>query len=88
MGLLEAILIHSAAYALISFLCSRKEGFEQGYAIFIVLSSIAASIFSWGSLVDYITDLEWYENLFWLFQIPILVLSFFSIPLLIYFSVW
>ena len=83
MGLLEAILIQSAAYALISFLCSRKEGFEQGYGIFIVLSSIAASIFSWGSLVDYISALEWYENLFWLFQIPILILSLLLIPLLV-----
>ena len=83
MGLLEAILIQSAAYALISFLCSRKEGFEQGYGIFIVLSSIAASIFSWGSLVDYIMALEWYENLFWLFQIPILILSLLLIPLLV-----
>ena len=82
MGLLEAILIQSAAYAVIAFLGSRKEGFEQGYGIFIVLSSIAASIFSWGSLVDYIMALEWYENLFWLFQIPILLLSLILIPLL------
>ena len=83
MGLLEAILIQSAAYAVIAFLGSRKEGFEQGYGIFIVLSSIAASIFSWGSLLDYIMALEWYENLFWLFQIPILVLSLLLIPLLV-----
>ena len=82
MGLLEAILIQSAAYAVIAFLGSRKEGFEQGYGIFIVLSSIAASIFSWGSLVDYIMALEWYENLFWVFQIPILLLSLILIPLL------
>ena len=83
MGLLEAILIQSAAYAVVAFLGSRKEGFEQGYGIFIVLSSIAASIFLWGSLVDYIRDLEWYENLFWLFQIPLLLLSFLLIPLLV-----
>ena len=79
MGLLEAILIQSAAYAVVAFLGSRKEGFEQGYGIFIVLSSIAASIFSWGSLLDYIIALE----LFWLFQIPILLLSLLLIPLLV-----
>ena len=84
MGLLEAILIQSAAYAVVAFLGSRKEGFEQGYGIFIVLSSIAASIFSWGSLLDYIMALEWYENLFWLFQIPILLISFLYIPLSIF----
>ena len=84
MGLLEAILIQSAAYAVIAFLGSRKEGFEQGYGIFIVLSSIAASIFSWGSLLDYIMALEWYENLFWLFQIPILLISFLYVPLSIF----
>ena len=84
MGLLEAILIQSAAYAVIAFLGSRKEGFEQGYGIFIVLSSIAASIFSWGSLLDYIMALEWYKNLFWLFQIPILLISFLYVPLSIF----
>ena len=84
MGLLEAILIQSAAYAVVAFLGSRKEGFEQGYGIFIVLSSIAASIFSWGSLLDYIMALEWYENLFWLFQIPILLISFLYVPLSIF----
>ena len=84
MGLLEAILIQSAAYAVLAFLGSRKEGFEQGYGIFIVLSSIAASIFSWGSLLDYIMALEWYKNLFWLFQIPILLISFLYVPLLIF----
>ena len=81
MGLLEAILIQSAAYAVIAFLVSRKEGFEQGYGIFIVLSSIAASIFSWGSLLDYINALEWFENLFWLFQILISLISFLYIPI-------
>ena len=84
MGLLEAILIQSAAYAVVAFLGSRKEGFEQGYGIFIVLSSIAASIFSWGSLLDYIMALEWYKNLFWLFQIPILLISFLYVPLSIF----
>ena len=84
MGLLEAILIQSAAYAVVAFLGSRKEGFEQGYGIFIVLSSIAASIFLWGSLIDYIMALEWYKNLFWLFQIPILLISLLYVPLLIF----
>ena len=84
MGLLEAILIQSAAYAVVAFLGSRKEGFEQGYGIFIVLSSIAASIFSWGSLLDYIMALKWFENLFWLFQIPILLISFLYVPLSIF----
>ena len=82
MGLLEAILIQSGAYALISYIVNRKKSFEEGYGLFIILSSIAASIFSWGSLVDYIMALDWYDNLFWLFQILILLLSFLSIPLL------
>tara|TARA_A100000172_G_scaffold64968_1_gene44429 strand:+ start:268 stop:873 length:606 start_codon:yes stop_codon:yes gene_type:complete len=78
-----AILIQLGAYALISYIVYRKESFEKRYGLFIVLSSIAGSLYSWSLLADYIIDLEWYENLFWLFQIPILVLSFFSIPLLI-----
>ena len=80
MGLLEAILIQSAAYAVVAFLGSRKEGFEQGYGIFIVLSSIAASIFSWGSLLDYIIALE----LFWLFQILIMLISVLYVPISIF----
>ncbi len=80
MGLLEAILIQSAAYAVVAFLGSRKEGFEQGYGIFIVLSSIAASIFSWGSLLDYIIALE----LFWLFQILIMLISVLYVPISVF----
>ena len=83
MGYPLAILIQLGAYALLSYIVYRKESFEKRYGLFIVLSSIAASIYSLGLLANYITALEWYENLFWLFQIPILVLSFFSIPLLI-----
>ncbi len=83
MGYPLAILIQLGAYALISYIVYRKESFEKRYGLFIVLSSIAGSLYSWSLLADYIIDLEWYENLFWLFQIPILVLSFFSIPLLI-----
>ena len=83
MGYPLAILIQLGAYALLSYIVYRKESFDKRYGLFIVLSSIAASIFSWGSLVDYITDLEWYEKLFWLFQIPILVLSLLLIPLLV-----
>ena len=83
MGYPLAILIQLGAYALLSYIVYRKESFDKRYGLFIVLSSIAASIFSWGSLVDYIMALEWYENLFWLFQIPILVLSLLLIPLLV-----
>lgn len=83
MGYPLAILIQLGAYALLSYIVYRKESFEKRYGLFIVLSSIAGSLYSWSLLADYIIDLEWYENLFWLFQIPILVLSFLSIPLLI-----
>ena len=82
MGYPLAILIQLGAYALLSYIVYRKESFDKRYGLFIVLSSIAGSIFSWGSLVDYIMALEWYENLFWLFQIPILLLSLLLIPLL------
>ena len=71
MGYPLAILIQLGAYALLSYLVYRKESFEKGYGLFILLSSIAGSLYSWSLLADYITDLEWYENLFWLFQIPI-----------------
>ena len=84
MGYPLAIFIQLGAYALISFIVNRKKSFEEGYGLFIVLSSIAASIFSWGSLLDYIMALEWYENLFWLFQIPILLISFLYVPLSIF----
>ena len=83
MGYPLAILIQLGAYALLSYIVYRKESFDKRYGLFIVLSSIAGSIFSWGSLVDYIMALEWYENLFWLFQIPILLLSLLLIPLLV-----
>ena len=83
MGYPLAILIQLGAYALLSYLVYRKESFEKGYGLFILLSSIAGSLYSWSLLADYITDLEWYENLFWLFQIPILLISILSIPLLI-----
>tara|TARA_Y100001968_G_C19068900_1_gene577348 strand:+ start:98 stop:697 length:600 start_codon:yes stop_codon:yes gene_type:complete len=69
-------------YALLSYLSSRNKGFKEGYGIFVAVSGLAVSIFSWSLLADYITALKWYENLFWLFQIPILLLSLFSIPLL------
>ena len=81
MGYIEAILFALGFYALITLLNSRKEGFEQGYGIFIALSSIAGSIYSWGFLADYIIALEWYENLFWLFQILISLISILSIPI-------
>ena len=70
-------------YLLIAYLITRKEGFEAGYNVFSGISSIAISILTVGMFLDYITAFNWYENLFWLFQIPILVLSFLLIPLLI-----
>ena len=84
MGYPLAILIQLGAYALISFIVNRKKSFEEGYGLFIVLSSIAASIFSWGSLLDYIMALEWYKNLFWLFQILISLISILYVPLSIF----
>ena len=83
MGYPLAILIQLGAYALLSYIVYRKESFEKRYGLFIVLSSLAASVFSWGFLAEYIMALKWYENLFWLFQIPILVLSLLLIPLLV-----
>ena len=83
MGYPLAILIQLGAYALLSYIVYRKESFDKRYGLFIVLSSLAASVFSWGYLAEYLMALEWYENLFWLFQIPILVLSLLLIPLLV-----
>ena len=83
MGYPLAILIQLGAYALLSYIVYRKESFDKRYGLFIVLSSLAASVFSWGFLAEYLMALEWYENLFWLFQIPILVLSLLLIPLLV-----
>ena len=83
MGYPLAILIQLGAYALLSYIVYRKESFEKRYGLFIVLSSLAASVFSWGYLAEYLMALEWYENLFWLFQIPILLLSLLLIPLLV-----
>ena len=83
MGYPLAILIQLGAYALLSYIVYRKESFDKRYGLFIVLSSLAASVFSWGYLAEYLMALEWYENLFWLFQIPILLLSLLLIPLLV-----
>ena len=83
MGYPLAILIQLGAYALLSYIVYRKESFDKRYGLFIVLSSLAASVFSWGYLAEYLMALEWYENLFWLFQIPILILSLLLIPLLV-----
>ena len=77
-------MIQLGAYALLSYIVYRKESFDKRYGLFIVLSSIAGSLYSWSLLADYIIDLEWYENLFWLFQIPILLISFLYVPLSIF----
>ena len=84
MGYPLAILIQLGAYALLSYIVYRKESFDKRYGLFIVLSSLAASFFSWGYLAEYLMALEWYENLFWLFQILILLISILLIPLLIF----
>ena len=83
MGYPLAILIQLGVYALLSYIVYRKESFDKRYGLFIVLSCLAASVFSWGYLAEYLMALEWYENLFWLFQIPILLLSLLLIPLLV-----
>ena len=83
MGYPLAILIQLGAYALLSYIVYRKESFDKRYGLLIVISSLAASVFSWGYLAEYLMALEWYENLFWLFQIPILLLSLLLIPLLV-----
>ena len=71
LGYLEAVLIQLGAYALISYIINRKKSFGEGYGLFIVISSIFGSIYAWSLLADYLFALEWYENLFWLFQIPV-----------------